>query len=507
MTSAETFNSLKLAFAPSLSMTGTGALTLTSGGLICTGSTCAISGGTISAPSGELIVDTATNLNISSVLSASAALTKTGTATLTLTGLHPIAGSVIINQGTLAFAPTANLAFPNIISGAGNLLMAGTGTKLTLGGSDTYTGRTSLTGGTLCVNGSLAGGGPVNLQSGTVLTGSGSILGNVTANGATIVQDAGGLIAGSVTLNSGTLTVGQAGSGGYLNVGGGLYINGSSSVLAGSTSAALSGNFYYTSTCDATFTGNIFGATSSVTLNSPAGAVLTLAGSNQYGGGTFLYGGTLKTANPAALADGNLTMTAGTLDLDASPAVLVASLSGGGGIITNSSSGKCTLSVVGPGMTYFSGGITDGNGNVALTLSGGSLILYGSNTYTGGTTVLGGLLSGDFPAGTSLIVGAAAPVEFHDTYTAVSTGGPATPVPEPGTIVLLLAALWSAEACRRFSKRPALWKMPAAVGNSRGAAECNSLGREPQEPIQNDILAAERRYTRGRRSVVSPLRG
>ena len=30
---------------------------------------------------------------------------------------------------------------------------------------------------------------------------------------------------------------------------------------------------------------------------------------------------------------------------------------------------------------------------------------------------------------------------------------------------------------------------------SRGAAECNSLGREPQEPIQNDILAAERRYT------------
>ena len=92
------------------------------------------------------------------------------------------------------------------------------------------------------------------------------------------MQNAGGYIAGNVTLNSGTLTVGQAGAGGYLNVGGELYINGSSCVLAGSTSAAISGNLDYTSSSNTTFAGNIVGPTSSVTLNSPSGTVLTLSG-------------------------------------------------------------------------------------------------------------------------------------------------------------------------------------------------------------------------------------
>ena len=93
-------------------------------------------------------------------------MAKTGTATLTLTsGELDFRQTTFINQGTLAYAPTANLSYGGTISGAGSLVMSGTGAMLTLGGTNTYTGGTTVTAGTLCVNGSLAGGG-VSLRMG-----------------------------------------------------------------------------------------------------------------------------------------------------------------------------------------------------------------------------------------------------------------------------------------------------------------------------------------------------
>ena len=86
--------------------------------------------------------------------------------------------------------------------------------------------------------------------------------------------------------------------------------------MASGTSAAISGSLNYASSASSTFAGTILGAASSVTLDSPAGTDLVLSGSNQYGGGTFLQAGTLKTSNSAALGTGGLTITGGTLDLD-----------------------------------------------------------------------------------------------------------------------------------------------------------------------------------------------
>ena len=103
--------------------------------------------------------------------------------------------------------------------------------------------------------------------------------------------------------------------------------------------------------------------------------------------------------------------------------------------------------------------------------AGGTLILSGSNTYTGGTAVYGGTLvvddSSAIPSGTSLIVGGGATFLFDPSETmsvenasaaegldplarsaagpaldtAVPSAGLATTVPEPGSFVLLLAAL------------------------------------------------------------------
>ncbi len=497
ITFADAVNSLKLAGVGSLAMSGTGSLVLDSGGLICTGTPSAsstISGGTLSAPGGELVINTATNLIVSSLLSASAALTKTGTGTLTLTAANSLLGSTFINQGTLAYAPTANFSYGGAISGAGNLLMAGTGAMLTLSGTSAYSGSTTVTAGTLCVNGSLAGGG-VNLPGGGVVSGSGSILGNVTVTGGSIAQNASLNIAGNVTVNSGALTIGPAGVG-HVTVGGGINVGGSGALVAASTAAALSGNLNYTSSANSTYSGAIVGANSCVTFDSPAGAALTLSGSNPYGGGTLLEGGTLRTNNAAALGSGGLLISGGTLDLDGSPSLKIASLTGAGGVITNSASGTATLTVSPASgcITSFSGTIINGVGAVALALSGpagGGLIVSGSDSYTGGTTVSGDTLwvTSALPAGTSLAVGAGGTFVF-DPAAAPSLGSASavessalavTPVPEPGTAVLLLVALCSAAACRRFF-------VFSSAGSSEAADPCR-LARPVNESCQRRGLS------------------
>ena len=104
-----------------------------------------------------------------------------------------------------------------------------------------------------------------------------------------------------------------------------------------------------------------------------------------------------------------------------------------------------------------------------MTLTGdgsGQLILGGTNSYGGGTYVEAGTLiannSGAIPDGSSLTVGAGGVFIFDPTVSATPNAiavGAACPaevaaVPEPGTLALLLvAALWSAAACRRFAKR------------------------------------------------------
>ncbi len=100
----------------------------------------------------------------------------------------------------------------------------------------------------------------------------------------------------------------------------------------------------------------------------------------------------------------------------------------------------------------------DGGGKVALELSdaaGGCLVLDGSNTYTGGTTVYGGTLwvetAAALPSGGNLTVGSGAASVFGPACSGAGVSpascgagvspASATPVPEPGTLALLLAGL------------------------------------------------------------------
>ena len=142
----------------------------------------------------------------------------------------------------------------------------------------------------------------------------------------------------------------------------------------------------------------------------------------------------------------------GTLDLSGGSQQVV-SLAGSG-TVTNSSNGLSVLSLVATApipATKFSGKIQDGLGGGTTALVIGSnvtLILAGTDNYTGGTTVAtGGTLilasTGAIYDGTSLTVGAGGTLIFDPTAASGSPvmAGAVSPVPEPGTLALMTAGL------------------------------------------------------------------
>ena len=165
---------------------------------------------------------------------------------------------------------------------------------------------------------------------------------------------------------------------------------------------------------------------------------------------------------PAATA---LTIAIGaTLDLDGTRQQ-VASLGdvgpGTGGNIVNSNAATPSVLVVSPssGSSTFSGQIEGGDGLGAIELlkaGAGTLVLSGSNSYTGGTTVAAGAMvdtaTDVLPAGMPLAIGAGGTFLFDPTAGGSPAAGLADnlfAVPEPGTIALILAAACGAVFRRR----------------------------------------------------------
>lgn len=108
-------------------------------------------------------------------------------------------GSVVFgSNGTLVYdRSNATQTFSGVISGTGSLKKSNTST-LVLPATNTYTGTTTVSGGTLRVNGALAAG-AVTVQSGGTLGGTGTLA------GATAVQSGGSIAPGANAI--GTLTV------------------------------------------------------------------------------------------------------------------------------------------------------------------------------------------------------------------------------------------------------------------------------------------------------------
>jgi autotransporter-associated beta strand protein len=319
------------------------------------------------------------------------------------------AGLTIINSGTIAggagsgaggnaisFTGGANTLTSIGGTLSGNLGLAnGVGASLTFletsaagaTGDVTISGITGLTGG--ATDASVA----IKLDGGRALT----ITGASTYSGGTSVSDGSTLIIGnSNALGSGTLTMGEtlagvtklvlAGDG--LTIANNIVINSDPiiTVSAGTTN---------------TISGPISGA-GDIVLN--GGGKLVLSGVNTYTGGTTLCGtacgaaggssvlqvgvdtvGTPGAIVSSAIGTGMLTFDGGTLQAGGSYTVANAAQ-------INSTGG--TIDANGFTFTY-SGTITDSAGNTGSLLikdstgTGGTVILSDTNSYSGGTTVIG----------------------------------------------------------------------------------------------------------------------
>ncbi|ECG2146372.1 autotransporter outer membrane beta-barrel domain-containing protein [Salmonella enterica subsp. enterica serovar Tennessee] len=252
-------------------------------------------------------------------------LTKTGAGTLILNAENTYTGSTTISEGTLIATNvealgTGNVTdnatlemntggdFDNAISGSGQVVKSGDET-LTLSGANSYTGGTTISGGTLVAS---------NVEAlGT---------GDITDN-AVLELNTGGdfdnAISGSGKVEKsgdGTLTL--SGSNTYT---GGTTISGGT-LVATSVEALGSGDVTDNAVLElntgGTFDNVISGSGQVVKSGDDA---LTLSGANTYTGGTTINGGTLVASNVEALGSGDIDNYA-SLQLNASGQFVTANL-------------------------------------------------------------------------------------------------------------------------------------------------------------------------------------
>jgi autotransporter-associated beta strand protein len=141
---------------------------------------------------------------------------------------------------------------------------------------------------------------------------------------------------------------------------------------------------------------------------------LTLGGNNTFTGGLTIQGGIVQLNHTGALnstTPNAVSMSGGTLRLNGN-SVTISSLSGTGGTVQNNAAGSATLTVnQATGPETFSGQMQNGDtGSLGFTKTGGgTLILNNTHSYTGPTTISGGVvqLAGGndrLPTGTALTV-------------------------------------------------------------------------------------------------------
>ena len=214
-------------------------------------------------------------------LSSSSAVTVDGgTAILSIAGNSDTVGAVSLKNGgsitgtggTLTGASYAveSGSVSAILGGAGIALTKSTVGTVTLSGVNTYTGATTITTGTLQLDGSTHASSTVGIGTAGILTGSGTVNGNATLTGGGIINKSAGSIAGTlgvtggnwngagtvtdaVTSSSGTFTIG---SGANLTSTAGVSATGGALVVNGTLTGTLNANSSTTVSGTGTITGN-----------------------------------------------------------------------------------------------------------------------------------------------------------------------------------------------------------------------------------------------------------
>ena len=280
--------------------------------------------------------------------------------TFTITGNIDTGGNILGLKGT------GTTVLSGAISGAGSLEKRDSGTTILTGGNvNTYTGNTTVFGGTLQIENANALG---STSAGTIVNASGTLA--LGGTGTTFAAE-------SLTLNGD----GVSNAGALRNVAGANTWTGT--VALGTTGS----NSIGVDAGSLTISGVISGAAGN-NLTKVGNGALTLSGTNTYNGSTTINAGTLAVsadANlgtaPGAATAGQLTLNGGTLETTSTM-----TLNANRGVALGTSGGTFQTDA-GTTLTY--NGIAAGTGSLTKTGTG-TMNLGGANTYSGATMINAG---------------------------------------------------------------------------------------------------------------------
>lgn len=403
-----------------------GGLTPTTGGLFIDNGTLVLAG------TGGSTTQFKSAITVASGGTLSLGTTGSGADISGLTG-------TLTNSGTLLFDLQSgnSSTFSGSMSGGGNIEQRGSSVILTLSGSNTYTGTTTVTSGTiqaltatnnvfspasshtvasgatLDVNsttqtiGGLSGAGAVTLGTGTltvtatspstfsgVMSGAGGSF--VKAGSATQTLTGVSTYTGTTTVSQGTLQVGVNNAlpttSASISSGATLSLGTFTQTLAGATGGAIdlgTGSLVLNDTTGTTVSSSISGSGS---VSKSGAGITVISGTNTFSGTTAITAGTLQTSgnNKLSSASVHILSSGVTLDLnDTSQTVagLIDSGSGTGNVTLGS--GTLTVNVASP--STFSG-VISGTGGTFVKTGSATQTLAGVSTYTGATSIQAGIL-------------------------------------------------------------------------------------------------------------------
>ena len=307
-------------------------------------------------------------------------------------------GTLFLNGGTLTTAGTTGRSLQNSLSLGGNVTI-GDATDTGSLGFNSSSGFVTLTANSiLTVNNTLTFSSSVAGAFSLTKAGSGTMTFSATGSAITggLTLSAGRLIAansagvfgtGTLSLNGGSITSNATTNrtiSNAVSVGGDVTIGDATNngTLTFNGVTALTGNRAITTASDAVFSNTVSGAFS---LAKSGTGTLTLSGTNTYSGGTTLNAGRIVVSNAASLGASTGTLT----------------FAGNSGVQLAASFDTTRNAVINTGVT----GTVDTNSfnqNISGNLTGlgslnksgaGILILSGSNSYSGATTIAGGILN------------------------------------------------------------------------------------------------------------------
>ena len=333
------------------------------------------------------------------IISGIGSLTKTGSGILTFTGANTYSGGTIINNGTISISEDANL-------GTGNITFDPSGnSELEITGDITSSKNITLNAsGTIQVNGgsmlsSLTLTGMISGGSGNILTKSGdgilTLEGTNSYSGGTVISSGTLALSHASSIGTGFLTINNADDTSVFDISqltnGGVTIG--DLTTAGPTTISLGSNTLTikptnpSTICQGPIEDGGINPTTggSVIIEGASETKITFEGTNTYTGGTTIDSGTLQIANDDNLGIGGAitfgSPGTGILEITSGPfsTSRLIHLDANGSISPDS------------GISATFSGVIDGTSLTQIGL--GTTTLTGDNTYTGGTFCYEGTLA------------------------------------------------------------------------------------------------------------------